>query len=271
MRRAAAYQAFYEHMPIRLPSLPAGDGRFAWLRMHDRYDWGRLARFHILDGRQYRSYQACPKRGRGGSNSVGADCAERLARERTLLGAEQEAWLANGFATSPAKWNILAQQTLMAQSTQSPIVKPGDGHFWTDGWDGYPAARERLFDDLMKYRPANPIVISGDVHSFFAADLKRDFNHAASSVNPVIATEFCGTSVTSNSRPQARTEQYVSHNPHMHYGRSDRRGFVLMEITPVKTVASFQALDDVSRPDSGLSTVASFKVEDGRPGVVRIA
>lgn len=268
-RRAAAYQAFYEHMPVRLPVLPSGPNRYAFMRLYERYDWGQLARFHVLDSRQYRSYHACPRPGQGGSNSVTAVCAERLDPARTMLGLEQERWLTEGFAGSTAKWNIVAQQTLMAQASQTPLVNPGDGRFWTDGWDGYPAARRRLLDDIAKHRPANPLVISGDVHTFYAADVRRDFDHAAGRDNPVIATEFCGTSVTSSSRPQARTDQYVAQNPHIKYGRSDRRGFVMMEVTPAKTIARFQALDDVRRADSGLSTLASFMVEDGKAGIVR--
>ncbi len=268
-RRAAAYQAFYEHMPVRLPALPAGPNRYASMRVYERYDWGRLARFHVLDDRQYRSYHACPKPGQGGSNSITTACAERLAPARTMLGLEQEAWLAEGFASSRAKWNILAQQTLMAQASQVPVAHRSDGRFWTDGWDGYPAARRRLLDDIVKHRVANPLVISGDVHTFYAADLKRDFDRTMGPGNPVIATEFCGTSVTSSSRPQARTDQYVAQNPHIKYGRSDRRGFVTMEVTPVKTISRFQAMDDVHRADSGLRTLAGFVVEDGKPGVVR--
>jgi alkaline phosphatase D len=122
---------------------------------------------------------------------------------------------------------------------------------------------------MAKYRPANPVVISGDVHTFYAADLKRDFNRAASADNPVIATEFCGTSVTSNSRPQSRTDRYVADNPHIKFGRSDRRGFVLMEVTPAKMLVRFQGLDDVARADSGIATMASFVMEDGRPGLER--
>jgi alkaline phosphatase D len=88
-RRTAAYQAFYEHMPVRLfANQPKG---FAQMRIHERYDWGRLARFHILDTRQYRSYQACSPSGRGGSGSVTNQCRERTATQRTLLGHEQEA------------------------------------------------------------------------------------------------------------------------------------------------------------------------------------
>jgi alkaline phosphatase D len=268
-RRAAAYQAFYEHMPIRLPALPLTGNRFASFPIHERYDWGRLARFHVLDVRQYRAYQACPRQGRGGSNSVTSSCTERLEAARSLLGPQQEAWLSNGLANSSAKWNILAQQTLMAQATQVPITNPEDGMFWTDGWDGYPAARRRLLDDLARHRASNPVVISGDVHTFYAADLKRDFLRPTSSDNPVLATEFCGTSVTSSSRPQSRTDRYLAHNPHIQYGRSDRRGFVMMEVTPARTTANYQGLDDVSDADSAVTSLARFVVEDGKAGAVR--
>lgn len=266
MRRAAAYQAFYEHMPVRLSELPAGADRFAHLRIYDRYDWGRLARFHVLDSRQYRSTHACQPAGRGGSSSVTSSCSERLESARTFLGAEQEKWLDQGWANSPARWNILAQQTLMAQLSQVEIRKEGDGRFWTDGWDGYPAARKRLFDGILKHRPANPVVLSGDVHTFVAADLKLDFYRPSSSENPIIATEFCGTSLTSSSRPQKRTDQYVAQNPHIKYGRSDVRGFALMEVTPKHGTVHFRGLDDVRREDSGVHTLASFRVRDGQPG-----
>jgi alkaline phosphatase D len=268
-RRAAAYQAFYEHMPVRLSALPGGAHRFAHLKIYDRYAWGRLAQFHVLDNRQYRSYQACQPEGRGGSNTVTTSCKERMDTRRTLLGTEQERWLTDGLARSDATWNILAQQTLMAECSHAPVVNPEDGRFWNDGWDGYPVARERLFNSILKHRPANPVVLSGDVHTFFAADLKPDFRKPVSADNPVIATEFCGTSVTSNSRPQARTEQYVAQNPHLKYGRSDVRGYVMVEITPGKMDVQFQGLRDVRSAESPVAEVARFSVEAGRPGVVQ--
>jgi alkaline phosphatase D len=267
-RRAAAYQAFYEHMPLRLG--PARQEAYAKLRMYQRYDWGRLARFHVLDDRQYRAHHVCGPSGRGGSSSaVMRDCADLRNPARTMLGAEQEAWLADGLSTSRARWNIIAQQTLMAQSSQTQIVRPDDGRFWTDGWDGYPMARQRLFDMLTKGRAANPVVLAGDVHTFYAADLKADFSRPTSARNPVIATEFCGTSVTSSSRPQARTLQYLDINPHIKYGRSDKRGFMLMEVTPSGTTTHFMGLDDVRDPRSAAAAIATFRVEDGRPGAER--
>jgi alkaline phosphatase D len=261
-RRAAAYQAFYEHMPLRLP--PPRDGRFGSIRMYQRYDWGRLARFHVLDDRQYRSPLPCPKPGRGGSNVVLARACEALRDpSRTMLGGEQEAWLAQGLSSSKARWNILAQQTPMAQSSGVPVRSPEDGRFWTDGWDGYPVARRRLFDALVKSGASNPVVLGGDVHTFYASELRRDFGRPVSKSNPVIAAEFCGTSVTSSSRPQARTQENVGRNPHMLYGRSDTRGYMLLEVTPQSTNARFMGLDDVRDPRSAQSKLASFSINDG--------
>jgi alkaline phosphatase D len=263
-RRAAAYQAFYEHMPLRLPA----PNNFAGVRMFQRYDWGRLARFHVLDDRQYRAYEACPRNHLGGSNSVSPrDCPALLDPSRTMLGMEQEAWLEAGLRTSTARWNVLAQQTLMAQSTQLPIIEPDGGRFWTDGWDGYPMARRRLLDTLVKTRAANPLVLGGDVHTFYATELRADFNRPLARDNPVIATEFVGTSVTSSSRPQQRTAQYVAMNPHIKYGRSDRRGYMLLELTPKETRTRFMGLDEVRDPASLQRELAAFRVEAGKAWV----
>nr|WP_315400039.1 alkaline phosphatase D family protein [uncultured Duganella sp.] len=265
-RRAAAYQAFYEHMPVRLVLPRAGD--FANMRIYQRYDWGRLARFHVLDDRQYRAWQACPPAGRGGSSSVvRRQCAGLEDTRRTMLGDVQQRWLDDGLKTSRARWNVLAQQTLMAHNSQVPFKSEGDARIWTDGWDGYPMARRRLLDGLAISKASNPLILSGDVHSFFAAEISRDPARARSGANAVLATEFCGTSVTSPSRPQARTEQYVAMNPSIKYGRSDKRGFMLLDVTPSATTTQFVALDDVHDTASGIKTAASFVVKNGRPGL----
>jgi alkaline phosphatase D len=259
-RRAAAYQAYYEHQPIRLDMQA---GRYGTLRMHQRYDWGRLARFHVLDNRQFRTPQACTA-GRGGSSSVyWRACAELRDPAREMLGSEQQRWLEQGLKESTARWNILAQQTLMAGGSQVPLVNGEQGRYWTDGWDGYPAARQRLYHALQASGAANPLVLSGDVHTFYAAELTRDGRRPSGAGNPVIATEFCGTSVTSSSRAQARTLQYVDMNPQLKYGRSDKRGFMLFDIGPERSSVQFQGLDNVHDPSTAIATLASFTVKSG--------
>jgi alkaline phosphatase D len=116
-----------------------------------------------------------------------------------------------------------------------------------------------------------PCAAAARVHTFYATDLRRDFNRPVNSANPVLAPEFCGTSVTSGSRAQARTLQYVDMNPHVKYGRSDKRGFMLMEITPAATNTFFMGLDDVRNPATGMTRLAAFGVEHGKPGARRIA
>src|SRR5262249_9777912 len=154
--------------------------------------FGSLANFFVLDDRQYRSHQVCPRPGRGGSNTLDvAECKEFADPSRTMLGREQGLWLDAGLAASRTRWAILAPQAPMAQFDQ----KPGPGrNAWTDGWDGYPVARKRLLESLSSKKVQNPVVLAGDVHSFNVNELKLDFDDANS---PAIASEFVGTSITS--------------------------------------------------------------------------
>ena len=193
-------------------------------------------------------------------------CAELRDPLRTMLGAQQEAWLADGLKSARATWNIVAQQTPMAQASQVPVKGPDDGRFWTDGWDGYPAARARLFDALASSGAANPVILAGDVHTFYASELRANY------LKPdgrVLAAEFCGTSVTSSSRPQARTDQIVGMNPHIQYGRSDKRGYMLMEITPTTLSTQMMGLDDVRDPKTKVAALATFQIAAGRSKIER--
>ena len=156
-RRAAAYQAFYEHMPVRPSrSLPHGPD----MRVHDRFRFGELAEISLLDGRQYRSRAACygpPDHG-GNRNESDASCPELREASRSLLGDAQEKWLYDALAQSPARWNLIAQDVLMAQLRER--TRTGDIQYWVDDWNGYPAARQRLISHLHSARVANPVVLT---------------------------------------------------------------------------------------------------------------
>jgi len=256
-RRAAAYKAYYEHMPLRRSMLPFG----AHAKLHTRTAFGGLAQLHVLDNRQHRAPQACPRPGRGGSNVVdAATCSDLGDPARTLLGAAQEAWLDAGLAASRAKWNLLVQQTMVAQFDQ----QPGPGRkAWTDAWDGYPAARRRLLESIRDRKVANPVFLGGDVHMFYATDLKTDFDDPAS---PVVASEFVGTSITSQSWPQERIESFLPDNPHVRHAEARYRGYVRLELTPRSLRAELRGLESEKNADSGCRTVTAWVVEDGRPG-----
>lgn len=261
-RRLVAYKAYYEHLPLRERMRPTAQG----MRIYAQMGWGALARFFILDDRQYRSPQACPRPDRkGGSNTVDvAQCPQLLAPDRTMLGRRQEAWLETSLELTPARWNIITQQTLMAQFDQ----QPGPGRkAWTDGWDGYPVSRKRLLDFIAAKKTPNPVVIGGDVHAFYVSDLKPDFDQAKS---PVVATEFVGTSVTSQGWPQEQIAQYLPENPHIKFADSRHRGYVRVEVTPREWRADLRAMETVAKPDGACNTLASFVVEDGKPGARRV-
>ncbi len=258
-RRAAAYRAYWEHMPFPRSARP----RDADMRITGRLDWGRLARIHLLDDRQYRDPQACPKPGRGGSNTVLLNQCPALADPaRTLLGTEQEAWLAAGWDLE-RPWNLVAQQTLMARVTWlDPAI--GGGAYWTDGWDGYPRARTRLLSTVAAKKVPGVVVLGGDVHSNYVADLRVDFDDERS---PVIASEFCGTSITSlPGVAQARIDQAREYNPHLRYGRSDERGYVRFELDADELRASLRVVERPIDPESSVATTARFVVDAARPG-----
>jgi alkaline phosphatase D len=259
-RRTAAYRAYYEHMPLPARMRPAGSG----MRIHTELDWGRLARFVVLDTRQYRSFQACRAAGTRGAPTVDIEeCAELAEPSRSMLGDAQERWLEAALAASGGRWNLLAQQTPMAQFDQ----KPGPGRrAWTDGWDGYPMARKRLLDFIHAKRIQNPVVLGGDVHSFNVNELKADFDDPRA---PVVASEFVGSSITSQAWPQERLNAFLAENPHMKLVDSRYRGYVRVELQPGELRADLRAMASVSQPDADCSTLASFAVEDGRAGPQR--
>jgi len=256
-RRAAAYQAYWEHQPFPKAWRPKG----AEMRIYQRCDWGTLARIHALDDRQYRDLQACPKPGRGGSNTVALkDCPELMDPQRSLLGAAQEQWLADGWDLK-RRWNLLAQQTLMARfSWKDPATEPT---YWTDGWDGYAASRQRLLGTVREKQVPNVVVLGGDVHANYVADLKADFDDEKS---PVVATEFCGTSISSLGLAQERVDAARPFNPHIRHARSDQRGYVRFSLEGDLLQAQLRVLNDGLDPNSRISTAARFAVEAGRAG-----
>ena len=255
-QRAAAYQAYWEHMPLPLSMQPHGPS----LRLYDRYRFGDLAEFHVLDDRQYRSHHACRAAQQRGK--LLTDCAERVDPHRSMLGAAQEAWLGEGLAHASTRWNLIAQQTLMAQLDRGDADKPV---FWADGWDGYAAPRQRLLDAVAASPVRDTLVLGGDVHSFWAADLKHDFDAPGA---PTIATEFVGGSITSQGPAESRVKTLVARNPHIRYARSGRFGYALVALDPKAAHVSFRMVDTVKTEQSGISTGALFAVEAGRPGVV---
>ena len=142
--------------------------------------------------------------------------------------------------------------------------KPGPGRSaWTDAWDGYPASRQRLLKHIAERKVANLVSIGGDVHMFYVNDLKADFDDPAS---PVIASEFVGTSITSQAGSQRTVQGWLPDNPHIHLAETRYRGYTRVELTPQRMKVDLRAMDNVTDRNAACRTLASFVVEDGRPG-----
>ena len=255
LRRAAAYQAYYEFMPLRRSSMPNGPD----MPLYRRLAFGDLVEMSVLDTRQYRSKQPC-----GGENEV--TCAAHVSPGQTILGDAQRRWLADGLAASGARWNVLAQQVMMARLRG---VRDDGSETWSmDKWDGYPGERRALLDLLAERRVSNPVVLTGDIHSHWVTDLLADFEDERSAV---VATEFVGTSISSGGDGQAMTaggERIVGVNPHIRF-YNGQRGYVVATVTPDLWTSDYRIVPYVSEPGAPLETAASFVVESGTAGAQR--
>ncbi|KQP17711.1 alkaline phosphatase [Pseudorhodoferax sp. Leaf267] len=268
-RRAAAYQAFYEHMPLRASVLTrafAGLASGAEMRIHGQLSWGRLASLMLLDARQFKSAQACTPEGRPGSATLDPQTCETWADpERSMLGTAQEQWLDQTLATQGAAhvWNFVGQQSLLGQRG----FRTASGQrLWNDGWDGYAPARRRLTDALQQHRVANPVFLGGDVHENWVGHVKADYADPASAS---VGVEFCGTSITARASANPRTTEVLAQNPHFVFADAQRRGYGVVECTPQLLTTRLRVLDDVTRRDTQAETLASFVVEAGRAVVER--
>lgn len=251
-RRAAAYQAFYEHMPLRAVCQPNSPD----LHIYGTFDFGQLARFHVLDDRQYRDYQFSTMPNQCAGSSLIKKCSALHDENRSMLGRQQEKWLAGSLKHSNAIWDVIVQQTLMAQA-----MRP-DETFWTDGWDGYPAARRRLLESTVRGQSHNTIVIGGDVHASAVTDLKLDFDNPHA---PTVATEFCSTSITS-AEPWAASKTWSANNPHIRFASGEKRGYTKVALNQDHAKVTLRAVANEKDPKSIIFSMAEFTVKKACPG-----
>lgn len=254
-RRAAAFQAFYEHMPMRKSAMPAGIN----MQVYRKFAYGNLVDINILDTRQYRSVPNC-------KTQEQSPCPDRVDLSRTIMGEEQEKWLFGNLESSSARWNVLAQQVLMVQKDDREGPATG---FGSDRWDGFVACRNRLFDVIRKNNLTNVVVLTGDSHQNWVNDLKDDFDNPASAT---LATEFGGTSISSGGNGldlSRHGKTAMAENPHIRFVNS-QRGYVRCKVTPTKWQTDFRVVPFIDKPGAPISTRASFVVEHGKPGAVLV-
>jgi alkaline phosphatase D len=251
LRRANAYQAYYESMPLRQRSLPRGPH----MKIYRRVNFGRLAEFFMLDTRQYRTDQP-------NGDHLKPLTGEVLSPQGTLLGEQQEHWLQSGLVRSHSQWNILGQQVMMGRVDRIPGEKAG---YSMDQWAGYDVARRRLLDFMATRRVPNPVVLTGDIHTNWVNDLQVDFDNEN---DPTVATEFVATSISaSGNGVQQRKghDELMAENPFVRFHNAER-GYVSCTIDRNQWRSDFQVIDEVEKPGGTVSTRASFVVENGKAG-----
>ncbi|MGW5362815.1 alkaline phosphatase D family protein [Actinopolymorpha pittospori] len=250
-RRAAAFQAYYENMPLRRTSIPRGID----MQLYRRIRWGKLANFHMLDTRQYRDDQGC---GDGYD-----DCPAAIDPARSITGAEQEEWLIDGFHKSKARWDILGQQVFFAQRDNNA----GPAKITSqDAWDGYVASRQRITQGWVDAKVRNAVVLTGDVHAHWASELKLDYDDPTSRT---VGSELICSSITTggdgaDSNPA--DHPFLQINPHLRF-YNNLRGYVSTKITPTHMQADFRCLPQVKEAGAAAFTRATFIIEDREPGL----
>ena len=252
LRRANAYQAYYEAMPLRRRSLPRGPD----MQLYRAASYGRLAELIVLDTRQYRTDQP-------NGDKASEINAAALDQQATLLGAKQRGWLQRQLITSQATWNVLAQQVMMGMVAG---VGARAGKSSMDQWPGYAHERIELVKFLADRRVPNPVVLTGDIHSNWANELHVDDRQPDS---PVVATEFVATSLTSGGNGSAapdHVEALKAANPFVKLHNTER-GYLRCTVRPETWTTDYVAVTDVLKPGGSILTRATLTVEAGRPGI----
>lgn len=253
VRRAAAFQAYYEFLPLRPRSVPHGPD----MRLYRKARFGRLAEFFVLDTRQYRTDQP-------NGDGLKPLNEEALKKTNSLLGRKQRGWLDAGLIASQGTWNVLAQQVMMGMVD---FPSGDESRYAMDQWPGYAYERMELIRFLADRKVPNPIVLTGDIHSNWVNDLRVDDRQADA---PVVATEFVGTSITSGGNDSwvnlASKTLVTFRNPGVRFLNGER-GYVRCSITPEAWTSDYVVCEDVLRPQGKVTTRASFVVEAGQPGV----
>lgn len=245
-RRTAAYQAYFENMPLRAAATPSGNS----IQLYRRVRWGTLATFHMLDTRQFRDDQAC-----GDGTKV---CADADLAGRSITGTAQEAWLLDGLGRHLSTWDLIGQQVFFARNVNA------SGAMNMDAWDGYRAGRARIQQGIIDRAVRNPVVLTGDVHASWGNDLKADYADPSSAT---IGSELVCTSVTSGGNGSTTTTiPNGSLNPHLRF-YSDLRGYVRTRVTPSQLTADFRSVATVTEHGAAATTARTFVIHDGQPGL----
>jgi alkaline phosphatase D len=255
-RRAAGYQAWWEHQPVRVPRA----ANWHDLAIYQRAAWGRMADLHLLDCRSYRTDQAC------GDGNKAVPCGDWSDPARTMLGEAQERWLFDGLKGAKGRWQVLGNPVMLT----APDVQPKAGTVvYMDAWSGYPAARDRLLRAIADHAPGRTAIVTGDIHANYVWDVRTGYDQPE---RPVVAAEFVGTSISSDGDGDDTSKWYYAYktaSPDSLRFHSARRGYLSCKATATAFTCDVRQVAYVSRPGAPLTTASSWRLEPGKAGLVR--
>ena len=270
-RRAAGYQAWFEFMPVERNATEPD-------RSYRSLAWGDLAELFLIDTRQYRDIEAS-------AGSTLTWDSNMLGSNRSILGAEQKTWLKSGLGNSTRRWKLLGNQVVMMPwrlldfddprfRQVMPNLPPNAGFYVNgDSWDGYQHERRELLSHLDDAGVDNFVVLTGDVHSFWAGEVRTNFDapHTAPT-----GFEFVGGSVSSTFTDIAGYEVsegilqlFRQQFKELSYIDTLNRGYGLLDITPGATTCDFKVVDSAN-PVSEATVAARFRVQDSGDELERI-
>jgi alkaline phosphatase D len=251
-RRADAFQAYYEHMPLRPSSMPVGPD----LQLYRHLNYGDLLDITVLDTRQYRTDQPS-------GDGTYPRTPKSVDPNTTLTGPEQERWLLQTLDQSSAVWNVIAQQVMMAE-TYAPIAEGEAQTYYNDSWSGYPEARARILQHIAANSVANPVVLTGDIHTAWANDLLLDWEDTSAAP---VATEYVCTSITAGgTQPSDFGSAYKDLFPYIKFFDGRHGGYSISTLTPELYTTEFRLVENLEDMNSAVSTIATYATEAGSPG-----
>jgi alkaline phosphatase D len=288
-RKAAAIQAYFEWMPIRdpIPGKP-------WESINRSFAFGDLTTLLMVETRLLaRSHQA----GYDGLPRDAAEFARILAEikqpEREMLGEPQRLWLEAELARSVKSgqpWQVIGNQVVMARVAAPDVdtllpkdmldgmlakLKPeyqarvhdelasyrAGVPMDVDAWDGYPAARERLYETFRR-TGARPVVLSGDSHAFWANELKDDAGR-------LVAVEYGTSSITSPSYADMLGHDFPlgmaiqARNPEVKFNDQNRKGFILLTLTHQQARGDYVAVSTIMAKPYETKVIARYATAAG--------
>lgn len=254
-QRAAAYQAWYEHMPVRGFSLRAPNQ----MRMHRRIQIGQLAQICLLDTRQYRDTKELCRDNLDkavGFGNYRERCDDIFEEQRSMLGSQQEAWLYRSLRDNRCAWNVIA--------SSGPVLPyridvDNEPFGYIGAWDAYPANRRRLIEAVNQAKTGRAVILSGDLHSFWAMDGRK----VDQSSERMPAIEFVCSSLSANwpeplSKP---VSDNLDNNPHVSFYEGAERGYLLHDVNEESWQTSFKAVGDARRLDADVRNIRIYSID----------